>query len=89
MDYRIILVVIGFVLIAAISSAIDQLRNDIRRTNSILEKIAIQIGVPETPVDDEVKTFIAQGNKIKAIKRYREITGVGLKEAKEYIDKLV
>ncbi len=65
------------------------MRNDIKRTNSILEKIAKQIGVPEPPVDDEIKTLIAEGNKIKAIKRYREITGVGLKEAKDYIDKLI
>ncbi|HEU5097444.1 MAG TPA: ribosomal protein L7/L12 [Roseiflexaceae bacterium] len=30
----------------------------------------------------------AQGNKIEAIKRYRELTGVGLKEAKDYVDRL-
>ncbi len=89
MDYKIILVSMGVLLLVSMSNAITQLRNDIKRTNSILEKIAKQIGVPEPPVDDEIKTLIAEGNKIKAIKRYREITGVGLKEAKDYIDKLI
>lgn len=89
MDYEIIWLIIGAALLLCISSAISQLRNDIKHTNSILEKIAKQIGVPEPPVDDEIKTLIAEGEKIKAIKRYREITGVGLKEAKDYIDKLV
>jgi ribosomal protein L7/L12 len=36
----------------------------------------------------EVHTLAAQGLKIEAIKRYRELTGVGLKEAKDYVDRL-
>jgi ribosomal protein L7/L12 len=37
---------------------------------------------------DEVRALALQGNKIQAIKRYRELTGVGLKEAKDYVDRL-
>lgn len=36
--------------------------------------------------DPELQTLLAQGTKIAAIKRVRELTGVGLKEAKEYVD---
>jgi ribosomal protein L7/L12 len=36
----------------------------------------------------EVSALLAKGNKIAAIKRYRELTGVGLKEAKDYVDRL-
>jgi len=36
----------------------------------------------------EVSALLARGNKIAAIKRYRELTGVGLKEAKDYVDRL-
>jgi ribosomal protein L7/L12 len=36
----------------------------------------------------EVHLLAHQGNKIAAIKRYRELTGVGLKEAKDYVDRL-
>ena len=36
----------------------------------------------------DVYLLAQQGNKIAAIKRYREMTGVGLKEAKDYVDRL-
>ncbi|MBI1279908.1 MAG: hypothetical protein GC179_17410 [Anaerolineaceae bacterium] len=36
--------------------------------------------------DEIVQTEIARGNKIGAIKRYRELTGLGLKDAKDAID---
>jgi hypothetical protein len=36
----------------------------------------------------EISALLAGGNKIAAIKRYRELTGVGLKEAKDYVDRL-
>lgn len=35
---------------------------------------------------DEVRTLALGGRKIEAIKRYRELTGVGLAEAKAYVD---
>lgn len=35
-----------------------------------------------------VLAFLRQGEKIQAIKAYRSVTGVGLREAKDVIDKL-
>ena len=86
MDYNIIWMIIGVLLLSSILKGINQLRNDFKRTNKILEKIAKQIGVPETTVDDEIKGLVLEGEKIKAIKMYRRTTGLGLKEAKEQID---
>lgn len=40
-------------------------------------------------IDYELKDIISESGKIKAIKRYREVTGLGLKESKEYVDSLV
>ncbi len=37
---------------------------------------------------DSMKTLISSGNKLEAIKVYREVTGVGLKEAKDAVEKL-
>jgi ribosomal protein L7/L12 len=37
---------------------------------------------------DEVRTLVEAGNKIEAIKRYRELTNLGLKEAKDEIDSM-
>ena len=34
----------------------------------------------------EVSALLASGNKIAAIKRLRELTGLGLKEAKDYVE---
>jgi len=47
--------------------------------------------VPDTiteNIDEELKILISEGKKIKAIKKYRMATGIGLKEAKDYIDRL-
>jgi ribosomal protein L7/L12 len=39
------------------------------------------------PMDDpEIQDLLAKGNEIMAVKRYRELTGLGLKEAKDAID---
>lgn len=66
--------------------------NEINRTNKKIDKImkALNIGEYEdySILDNELRNAISEKGKVKAIKMYREITGEGLKEAKEYIDKL-
>ena len=84
----------GIIVVAVlinIVSIISQLRSDVARLNVTLDKIAKQIGVPDTVlanIDAELKSLISEGKKIKAIKKYRTVTGLGLKEAKEYVDLL-
>ena len=41
---------------------------------------------PDAIADSLLQSEIAQGRKINAIKRYRELTGVGLKEAKDAVE---
>lgn len=36
----------------------------------------------------EIKALLQRGNKIEAIKRFREMTGVGLKEAKDAVEQM-
>ena len=43
---------------------------------------------PEPRVSPEILDLVREGRKIEAIKVYREETGVGLKEAKDFIDSL-
>lgn len=52
-----------------------------------LDALIAHLGI-ETPDDGlaEVRKLIAAGRKIEAIKRYREITGAGLAEAKSAVD---
>ncbi|WP_169977801.1 ribosomal protein L7/L12 [Tautonia rosea] len=40
------------------------------------------------PLEGELLALLGQGKKIEAIKRYREATGVGLKEAKDAVEAL-
>jgi hypothetical protein len=39
--------------------------------------------------DEQVVEFCKKGMKINAIKRYRELSGEGLREAKDYIEQVV
>ena len=41
-----------------------------------------------TSTDAELLALVNDGKKIHAIKRYRELTGVGLKEAHDAVDEL-
>jgi ribosomal protein L7/L12 len=43
---------------------------------------------PASPVPPDIVELARSGHKIEAIKRYREATGVGLREAKDAIDQL-
>jgi ribosomal protein L7/L12 len=36
----------------------------------------------------EIQTLLQQGNKIEAVKRYRELSGLGLREAKDAVDEM-
>lgn len=70
---------------------VGHLQNNIDKVNKKLDKISKQVGVSNEISDvamDELKVLIEKGQKVKAIKEYRVTTGVGLKEAKEYIDLL-
>jgi ribosomal protein L7/L12 len=46
-----------------------------------------QVSPEQAAYDPEVREYLAQGQKINAIKRVRELTGLGLKEAKDWVEK--
>jgi hypothetical protein len=56
-----------------------------RKLDLLLEKFEIN---PTAEVDPDIVALARSGNKIEAIRRYRQMTGVGLKEAKDYVDRL-
>ncbi|WP_291570955.1 ribosomal protein L7/L12 [Clostridium sp. UBA4548] len=91
MDEKYLVIIIGVAFITILTSMVSELKSDINRMNQTLEKIAKQVGVTGTVIqniDEELINLILQGKKIKAIKRYRMVTGIGLKEAKDYVDSL-
>lgn len=66
---------------------IGKMQSDIARINKKLNIIAKKLGEPDT-ITVELKQLISEGKKVEAIKKYRMASGVGLLEAKEYIDSL-
>lgn len=43
---------------------------------------------PPIKPHDDLRALVQQGNTIEAIRLYRERTGVGLKEAKDFVESL-
>lgn len=60
-----------------------------RTVTFLLDQLHIKyVDAPPAGVSPEVFAAVQKGNKIEAIKIYREQTGLGLKEAKDFIDSL-
>ena len=56
-----------------------------------LNRIAERVGVTEIVTKEEkeeLKRLLSERKNVQAVRRCREITGLGLKEAKEYVDGL-
>ena len=45
--------------------------------------------IPDNVTDEDIRTLAQQGKKIQAIKWYRALHGVGLKEAKEAVERMM
>lgn len=85
-------IVIGGALavgIFSLISSVNTLQKQVSLMNLKLDRIAKQIGAEEPNIDNELRSLIVAGKKVKAVKELRDVTGMGLKEAKEYVDKLL
>ena len=56
-----------------------------RKIDLLLKHLGID---PNEGVDDEILELVKSGQKIAAIKLYREKTGAGLREAKDFVESL-
>ena len=57
-----------------------------RAAPPVLQEPAIQAPASRETVQAEVEEALQRGNVIEAIKRYRQLTGAGLKESKEAVE---
>jgi hypothetical protein len=84
--------VLGLMLLAGIASRLNGMRSQIAvlsRIEAKLDLLLKQANIkfdPYANVSREIAEAVRAGQIIKAIKLHRESTGVGLKEAKEYIE---
>jgi len=68
------------------SQAVDM---RLQRVERKLDAIISHLGVVMNPgVDAQLLELVRAGQKIQAIKLYRESSGVGLKEAKDFVESL-
>ncbi|MFT5873252.1 MAG: ribosomal protein L7/L12 [Clostridium sp.] len=93
MEFTIIIIsiLVGVVLLFALIlliNKINSLEKNVTYMNLVLNRVAKQVGVPKPSLDDELRTLIALGKKIPAIKELRKSTELSLREAKDYVDKL-
>jgi ribosomal protein L7/L12 len=86
------LIIAGVVVLVLVGAAATLLR---RSWGSSLERTgaapSVRYHSPADIPDAEraaIRALVGGGNKIAAIKRVRELTGMGLKEAKDYVDSL-
>lgn len=77
-------VIIGAILVGVILVAVLALW--LRRGQDIVVVPPVAPAQPGGDVPAEVQALLARGKKIEAIKRVRERTGLGLKEAKDYVE---
>ena len=83
------LVVLPFVLLRLIS--IEPRIAAISRVDAKLDLLLAQAGIVFDPYKDvppQVTEALQRGEKIQAIKHYREATNVGLKEAKDFVEEI-
>ncbi|MBY0600351.1 MULTISPECIES: hypothetical protein [Bacillus] len=83
-----ILIIVGMISIDGINRKINRVNRRLERIENRLEQVAKQIGIPEHEVNEELRQLVRDGEKIEAIKKAREVLGLSLLEAKNYIDSL-
>lgn len=76
-----------------INDEVDQLRQRVatleRQVEFLLNHLRLTYTEAPDAAYDELLDLVRRGRKIEAIKRYREMTGIGLKAAKQYVDSLM
>jgi len=65
-----------------------KLESRLKGITSTLEQISKHVDLPESPVNEELRELIGEGNEIKAVKKAREAFGLSLVEGKQYVDAL-
>lgn len=93
MDFNInsIWIIIGAIMLMILVSVISQMRNDLKHMRITLDKIAEKFGAIEIVTKEEkeeLMRLLSEGKNVEAVRKCREITGLGLKESKEYVDNL-
>jgi len=89
--YVIAVATVGVGLVIARMAAIDRRLERLVRLEAKVDALLEAAGISYDPYRNApagVREALERGETIPAIKRFREATGAGLKEAKEFVDEL-
>lgn len=82
-------IIVGLLFICLyLLSTVIKLTSRVKDLELKLVHISKQSDVPESPINNELRQLLKEGNDVKAVKRVRETRGLSLLEAKQYIDVL-
>ena len=84
-------VLVVIIFLCVIVSAINRQSVKLSQLGSKVDLLMKNANIEFSPLDlitDEVRTALLDGDKITAIKIYRETTGAGLREAKDAVELL-
>ncbi|WP_316829035.1 ribosomal protein L7/L12 [Pedobacter miscanthi] len=78
--------------ILAVKLIMDKTRCGLKEAKDYIDDLQIGFQKPASNpahLDEEVLAILSQGNKLNAIKHYKDATGLGLAESKDYVEKLM
>ncbi|MFG2137106.1 ribosomal protein L7/L12 [Streptomyces sp. NPDC048650] len=93
MDTTLTSIALVVLAVGVLASSVDRrskpLERRLARLEQKVDRLLAHIGAeePEDPRMAELDGLLVAGRKIQAIKMYRELTGAGLAEAKEAVDR--
>lgn len=82
---------VGLAILFARLAAIDRRLNRLSRLDAKVDALLRASGVKFDELQDvpaDVREALERGETILAIKRFRQATGAGLKEAKDFVDEI-
>ena len=87
MEMNIVIVILALICMYLLSTVMG-LNSRVKGLEYRLKQISKHIGLPEMPINNELRQLINEGNDVKAVKKVRETLGFSLIEAKQYVDAL-
>ncbi len=83
-----VVILLGFTIQAGRSGSRTPATSRVTALERRVARLEAQLGIPPEPVDPTVLARLQAGDKIGAIKAYREATGSGLKDAKDAVEEI-
>ncbi|MDN4607210.1 hypothetical protein [Sporosarcina highlanderae] len=80
--------ILFFIAILWIMVIVSKINRRVKGIKYTLNQLSKQNGVPENPINDELRKLISHGEDIKAEKIARKTLGLSMLEGMQYVDDL-